>query len=109
MRPRFHPIMRRTLPLLFIGSLLLLSCSNPEKEAARERSEQIRQQIWVAVGSIQGVTDKAINGVVIARHSASGGYISTVQVNIDPAPKGAVHGVWLEGGSPTRIVHMGLL
>lgn len=102
---------------LLLASLLLFSgCSNakgPEISSPVERVQQIQipmphkgeiahptggKEIWLAIAPMNATTEQPANGVAQAHYFEKGHYLSTIQLNIEPAPGGQYYEAWVRTG-----------
>lgn len=70
---------------------------------------QFGKELWVGVAALSGTKDPTINGAAIGHAFLDGTFVETIQLNIDPAPKGKDYGVWLLQQSTDAPIFLGFL
>lgn len=67
------------------------------------------KEVWFALGAMNGEGESKANGVAQSHVFADGSTIATVNLNIDPAPKGSNLVAWLRKPGSTERVRLDVL
>lgn len=96
----------RTVSLaLLTGTILLAGCF----QRPQTSHPQFGKEVWVGVAALSGTKDPAVNGAAIGHLFEDGTFVESVQLNIDPAPRGSEYGAWLTNDKRTERIFLGVL